>query len=254
MDNYAVTSIKGLSDRLRLPRVGKIRLGIRETSRAGKDFPKEVSYFVCPPEVQKVYGPRPVALDVMVPLNDIASVFPQHYGLYGSSKGLKCIGDGEKAFRSDDQNGKRLEIKCPCDQKNKGCKKMGHLFVILPKVTLGGVYQIDTSNINSIVNINSGLEWVRGLCDGRMAFIALKLTREPVESHRNGTKETHYPLKIIFEGNLDSLRAMKSRGLMLPGVSEEAGKPDPAGPEDDLPSPEEEHEMFRNAGMVSEER
>ena len=54
------TKIKGLSDKRRLPRLGKIRLGVKAISqKSGKEYPKETDYFVCPPEVQAVYGEKP---------------------------------------------------------------------------------------------------------------------------------------------------------------------------------------------------
>jgi hypothetical protein len=54
------TRIKDLSDKRRLPRLGKIRLGIKcKSVSTGNEYPKEVEYFVCPPEVQKVYGEKP---------------------------------------------------------------------------------------------------------------------------------------------------------------------------------------------------
>jgi len=98
-----VTTIKGLSDKRRLPRLGIIRLGIKKKSAKGVEYPAEVDYFVVPPEVQKLYGEKPKELDVMIPLNEIEAVFPCAYKHYGSSKGLKCSGDGEKAWRVNEQ-------------------------------------------------------------------------------------------------------------------------------------------------------
>src|SRR3990167_6183180 len=96
--------IKGLSEQRRLPRLGKIRLGIKKISqRTGKEFPTETSYFVVPPEVAKIYGETPTELDVMIPVEDASVRIPQAYEMYGSGKGLKCIGDGELAYRYDEK-------------------------------------------------------------------------------------------------------------------------------------------------------
>src|SRR5512136_631184 len=93
------TRIKDLSDRRRLPRLDKIRLGVKlKSKRTGKEYPCETPYFVCPSEVQKVYGEKPTELDIMLPINDPEAVFPQRYIWYGSAKGAKCMGDGEKAI------------------------------------------------------------------------------------------------------------------------------------------------------------
>src|SRR3990167_1112232 len=92
------TRIKGLSDIRRLPRLGKIRLGIKKLAKSGKEYPAEVSWFVVPPEVAKVYGEKPTELDVMFPTEDEHMVFPQAYRWYVSN-GLRCKGNGEIAMR-----------------------------------------------------------------------------------------------------------------------------------------------------------
>jgi hypothetical protein len=235
------THIKGLSDRRRLPRLGKIRLGIKTISQGGKDIPKEVDYFVCPEEVRKIYGLCPAELEVMFPLDDIEIIFPQRYEAYSSSRGLRCVGDGEVGSRVNekDQNS-RIETKCPCEFLGKGCNRRGHLFFIIPRVSFGGVYQLDVGSYRSIINLNSGLDYVRGLL-GRFAFVPLKLKREPEEVHHNGVKAIHYPVKVLFEGDIDRFRSLRSRGPFLPEHIEpgpEVRNPDPTG--DDLPSSGEE--------------
>jgi len=63
--------IKGLSEQRRLPRIGKIRLGVKKKSpRTGAEYPVATDYFVCPTEVQAVYGEKPKRLDVIIPLED----------------------------------------------------------------------------------------------------------------------------------------------------------------------------------------
>jgi hypothetical protein len=105
--------IKGLSEARRLPRLGKIHLGVKKTASSGKEYPSEVDYFVCPPEVQKVFGERPKSLRVMFPVENEEVFFSQWYKCYGASL-LKCKGDGAKASTWDEENGGLKEITCPC--------------------------------------------------------------------------------------------------------------------------------------------
>ncbi|WP_447973941.1 recombination directionality factor [Nitrospira sp. Kam-Ns4a] len=134
------TSIKGLSERRRLPRLGKIRLGVKVLAKHGQTYPAEVDYFVVPPEVAKVYGPKPKALDVMFPVQNRSIIFPQALKWYGSGRGLKCIGDGERAMRLNEQTGAMEPMDCPCPLLEQGqCSRRAHLMVILPKVNYGGV-------------------------------------------------------------------------------------------------------------------
>ena len=209
MSNFArpKSRIKGVSDVRRLPRLGKIRLGIKAVSgRTGKEYPKETEWFVVPPEVEKIYGPAPTELDVMFPLNEVEAIFPQRYIWYGQSKGAKCIGDGEKANRVTEQGIQEME--CPCEKLGKECQQRAHLMVLLPKVSLGGVYQIDLGSYHSIVDINSGLDYVQAMV-GRFAMVPLKLRRVPKETHGSGKKETHYPLMLILEGDIGFINTLR---------------------------------------------
>ena len=193
------TKIKELSDKRRLPRLGKIRLGVKGVSaKTGKEYPREVEHFVVPPEVAKVFGEKPTVLDVMIPLNDIESVFPQAYKHYGGSKGLKCIGNGETAMRLDEKTQTMRARECPCDLLTQGaCQRRASLMVMLPKVNMGGIYQIDLGSYHSIVDVNSGLDFVQALV-GRFAMVPLTLKRVPRETHHGGIKTIHYPLQITL--------------------------------------------------------
>src|SRR5262245_30112806 len=64
--------IRGLSDKRRLPRLGKIRLGVTVVRGDGKSYPKATDYFVVPEIVASVLGePRPKALPIMFPVDDV---------------------------------------------------------------------------------------------------------------------------------------------------------------------------------------
>ena len=190
------TSIKDISDRRRLPRLGKIRLGIKMVSqKTGKEFPRETEYFVCPPEVQKHFGEKPKELPIMFPIEDREIVFPQAYKFYGKSKGLKCIGNGEEALRTNEK-GEFEEIACPCDfLEKKKCQRRGHLMVVIPKVSLGGVYQIDVGSYHSIVDINSGIEYVKEQVK-RFSWVPLILKRLPKETFEGDARNIHHTLHV----------------------------------------------------------
>lgn len=214
--NQRITRIKGLSDRRRLPRLGSIRLGIKKKSaKTGNEYPVEVDYFVCPPEVQAVFGEKPKELEIMVPINEIDAVFPQAYKFYGSSKGLKCQGNGEIAYRVKEDTGEMIEVECPCELLDQGkCKQSGTLMVMVPKVSVGGIYQIRTSSFNSIVDINSGLDYVSALV-GRFAMIPLTLRRVKTETHHDDKKQYHYTLQIIFDVDISTLNQLKTDNVRV---------------------------------------
>jgi len=205
--------IKGLSDRRRLPRAGIIRLGIKEKhSTSGNEYPKETDYFVCPELIKDVYGEKPKELIIMFPVESEEVFFRQAYKRYGKGI-LLCKGDGEKAFCWNFEKGGIEEIKCPCEYLDSGaCKPVGALQFLLPEVKESvGVWQISTSSKNSIIDINSGVDFVRGIA-GRVAMIPLLLKREPQETQRiegkNIKRGTHYTMKLSLGMSLVDIQRL----------------------------------------------
>ena len=69
LEAIKIMPIKGLTtDRQEmLPRIGKIRLGIKKKHSNGREYPAATDYFVCPPEVQAIYGAEPKELTIVLP-------------------------------------------------------------------------------------------------------------------------------------------------------------------------------------------
>ena len=205
------TRISGLSAIRRLPRLGKIRLGIKKVSqKTGKEYPSETDYFVCPAEIKKFYGDEPKELNIAFPMNDPEVIFPQCYKWYGSSMGLKCRGDGETALRLNEETKNMEERECPCELLDSGkCQQRASLVFMMPGIKIGGVYQIDLSSYHSIVDINSGIDYARALLNDQIAFVPFKLRRVPKETHNEGKKQIHYTLQLeldITEEDLSKLQ------------------------------------------------
>jgi len=199
--------IKGISDVTRLPRLGKIHLGEKEISERTKSpYPKATDYFVCPPQVQKVFGEKPKELRIMFPTEDEDRWASQFLRCYSATRGLICRGDGEMADAlidlktgeivsadTDSRNIERREITCApkqCPKYQRGhCRETMFLQFLLPEVPGLGVWQIDTSSFYSIVNINNAIKLIKALC-GRISMIPLLLTLEPQEVYPGGKKKT----------------------------------------------------------------
>lgn len=281
------TQIAGLSEARRLPRIGKLRLGMKTLSRGGKEIPKELDYFLLPEpgpddpasaheayrRFQSVYGEKPRDLEVVIPSEDPAAFFPQRYKCYGSS-GLRCIGDGTAAERIGSAMGKAgdeaaefFEVSCPtpdeCEfAQEHGCRPVGSLYVILPRVSLGGCFQIDVSGINSMLNINSAVEHVRTLC-GRVSGLifrkagamraALCLKRVPIKTQGGGHVATHYPITLELQLSLSELEEFLGRGApALPTAPSAPALPEPD--EEELPFVPDESEAGEEEGALGGNR
>lgn len=228
------TVVPGFSDRRRIPLLGKIRLGIKAVSKnSGKEYPKEVDYFVVPDEVKAVYGDNPKKLDVMFPTTDRSMIFPCSMRRYGSTAGLKCIGNGQQGY---DVVTKK-DVECPCkyytgidsgQECKVECNRVGFLFVILYKVNLGGVYQIRTSSANTVTDVMSGFDYIEGLLRRPFNMIPLILERQQIETHFDQKKQIHFPLKLYPQFNIEQAnlliqdtRRIYTDQFMLPAPKDE---------------------------------
>jgi len=198
--------IKGLSEIRRLPRIGKIRLGVKNKNQQGVQYPSAVDYFVfeekgTPKEVlQKVkelYGERPQRLIIKFFSNDLEQIFPQFLKYYSKNQ-LICKGDGEIARRQE--NGEIVEIKCPYKDcpyyQQKLCRPIAHLKFYLEGIP-GGFFQIDTSSTNSIINLNTKIEQLK-IIHGNITNIPLELTLVPIQVQVKGDKDAKSFNKTVY--------------------------------------------------------
>ncbi len=245
--------IKGLSETRRLPRLGKIHLGIKKTKVVNGrevEYPSAVDYFVFPEdnplydELIKVFEKKPKELRILIPLDDEERWASQYYRCYSRTRGLICKGDGETAIRMVDMRTGALanrdstevvmkEVPCQgrdCPDYEEQCREIMNLQFLLPEVPGLGVWQIDTSSINSIRNINSAAELVKRIY-GRVSMIPLLLTIEPQEVQDSEGKK-----RIVKILNLRTNRTLLE-------MMETITKPTPemiAMGETELPVPDDE--------------
>jgi hypothetical protein len=197
--------IKTLAPR-RLPRLGIIRLGTKQTNAQGKTFPVETSYFVLSSELQKHYGERPTKLDVLFPSDDINAVLDASYIRYdGKLLALKC--DGER-FVSIPKTGGEITGHCkkppvgPDGQRRQcecGAKAVGRLNVVLVEAPIG-VHQVVLGGESRLEDLYSELEIYKRTF-GRLTGILFTIERVPTEvqvKKEDGSRlaRTGYPVHI----------------------------------------------------------
>ena len=227
------TKIKGVSEVRRLPRKGKIGLGIKKPA---PDFGiKDVEYFILPDELKPFLGEKPTELNIIFPLSglnekgepDLGGIYPQALKLYGSTKGLKCIGDGERAMRAN-KDGVFEEVdECPCPLfgAKSGCKKVGTLsfFINHSEIPMGGVYAIDSGSWNSLVDVQSGialaLEMLRNPYTGEynsIAMLPFKLRRVFKMIKHGNRQDKHWPLTCELDLPLSTINQIRQSVPALP--------------------------------------
>ena len=253
--------IEGVSNIVRMPRLGKIHLGIKVEKPGKHPYPQATDYFVVPDEVADIFGEKPKELEIMFPLEDPDQFAQQWYRCYSMTQGLVCIGDGISSRRridlatgaiaGRDTRDCDLREDLPCNPQecpeylSKRCKRVMNLQILLPKVPGLGVWQIDTSSFYSIVNINSMIKLLKNLA-GRCSFIPLTLVLGPIEVTPPGqTKKTVHIMHVKQDMKLEDI----ARLGQVPAPQALMPAPDVSQPPEDL-FPEE---ILAEAEDVSEE-
>jgi len=160
-----------LNDRYRLQRLGRIRLGHKETKKR-KDgtevqYPVADPFFVIPEDLQELYDPQPTELNIQLIFDSLELAFPHYLRRY-TKAGLRCLGDGEQImYRVNDdgvvdvrdgtaqtEDGKAIvdehgviqHAECPglhCPYYESGeCKPTGYLKFIVAERPRMGYYDI----------------------------------------------------------------------------------------------------------------
>jgi hypothetical protein len=238
--------IKGLSEIVRLPRLGKIHLGVKKKNNEGVAYPMPTDYFVCPEEVKKVFGEKPKELRVMFPTEYATQWAAQYLRRYSRNGRLLCRGDGETSVaRTDILTGEITpnecvktelrEITCnpeKCFSYQRGdCRRVLNLQFLLPDCPGFGVYQLDTSSFYSIVNVNSSLELIKHTC-GRLSMLPLSLKLIEREYKPEAENQT---FKILSLTTHYSLFEIQKFAQVPPGQILLLPAPDGEAPDDLFP-------------------
>jgi len=231
--------IKEVSDIRRMPRLGKIRLGIKVEPEGKNPYPRATDYFVVPDEIKDYVGTMPKKLNIMFPTEKAGEFAQQWLRCYSFTQGLVCKGDGSTAIRKIDvdtgdiarhttQEWVFKEWGCDldtCEQySEKQCRRVMNLLFLIPDVPGLGVWQLDTTSFYSIVNINSCIDLIKRLC-GRISFIPLTLSLEPQIVEPPGIKKkTVHILQIRSDvklAEIQKLGRVPPERILLPFLEEE---------------------------------
>lgn len=245
-------AIPELEEIVRIPRAGKIHLGLKVPTKDGKSTrPSAVDYLVWPEEPKELkeklielFGEKAREIPVMLLQNDKEEAAPTFYKRYGASSSRPlCKGNGISAIRAvtvtDKETGKAAptgeleEVECPgrdCEHyQSKQCRHVMCLQVVIPQLASEGVFQIDTSSFHSIINFNSSWRYISSLTHGQVAGIPLLLRIVPKEVSPDGRKKVVHvlELKLAHKMSLEEIRqlaASQAQPLALPAPDENDAK------------------------------
>jgi hypothetical protein len=184
--------------RYRLPRLGKVHLGVKVQAQSGKEFPRATDFFVLPEELlqneefmtalaERNPDPaKPRILPVQLPCNAVSGNIGTSCDLYGSSRGLVCRSyDGVTARKVNEQTGEITEVECKQKAGTNGCCPgcawVHRVRVMLPDAPGIGYWQIDSRSPNNRTNLIVEMMTIKGSLGGRLGGVDLLLTLEQAE-------------------------------------------------------------------------
>ncbi|MDX2007801.1 MAG: hypothetical protein SFU83_21385 [Meiothermus sp.] len=185
--------IQGLQIRTRYVRIGKFKIGQKETvTRGGRTFerPMALDYFrVVDGEqpVHELYGERPQQVLVYLPDNLSTAVWDNFYKRYARS-GLMCRGDGlvgqevqaDGTLKPRDCAERGCPFSRPTEQNGKpqppACRPIGTLSFKVVGVPSVGVYQIDIKGMGAVQRADSYLRQLQQTARGDLSGVPFLLT------------------------------------------------------------------------------
>jgi hypothetical protein len=233
--------IPGVTDRSRLPRLGKVRLGEKAQTDSGTEYPKALDHFNFKdaPELAELFPGEVSEFGPIVLPHDDEETFMVSGRFAYSRSGLFCkCTDGKMARRvkreKDAQgaiflqkagevvkDGDFFTLPCPAEMcpywKKKSCKNLARFLFMVPDVPKLGVFEIATTSINTIINVLSMARVVKGLTNGKVTGIPFFLVLKPQEVEPEGKKKTVYVVDMEYRGNIYSL-ANDGRKLADEGI------------------------------------
>jgi len=173
---------------LRLPRIGVIK------------HPKEGDWFLVPPEIEAITGPKPKRLEVILASDVDSENYDESYRRY-TGKVARCVGrDGVGRELVNINDKKRVEKKCPCScYDGKECQIVGALNVIIPNVSLTGVYTIYSHGKNTRAVMQRAMPIIRQRY-GRVEGVPLVLSRVPIMTGGSGQRRRLWIINVAPAG------------------------------------------------------
>lgn len=219
--------IKGIDSRIRLPRIGRFKLGIKHVDAQGRPAgATQTPYFVVPDEVKPIVGDKPTEVRVRFPSTSERLLFPHDMNKWGLGNMLTARCDGE-TFREFPREGPPTaspcrwldrEKACPCDARAEG--RLSFL-VVDDKDHAYGPYQVTIKGTQRVADTIGFLTFYIGILGPKFIVTPFLLRRVPTpmtytDKHGKRHSGTSYPVAIICDGTLEL------PGALPPGIEPRA--------------------------------
>lgn len=209
----------------KLPQIGIVRLGIRDNTGRGV----EVDHFIfdvnspgLKGRIASVYGDRPASIDITFYSDDISRGYRSEYQMWGTSgKGTPYLMCSSADGVTAKEFGKSVSRPCPCDHRDKGCRRKTILRFLMPRIAMGGTFLLITKSEHSTAIIQTTLELARR--SGSLIMRPFRLLRTEGYARVKGVRVKKYYIALVLDEALEekpaSLQPAVPRGRQIEGFS-----------------------------------
>ena len=212
-----------------LPIIGKIKVGKKAQTAAGKEYPTSLDYFRVDDQTSKyaelfhkAYGPQPKKIRIIFISNETSQACNEQWEAWGSDGKFHGSGDGE-TFRIWDANatngkgekGAYVEGLPKTDERVKALKDKWAVYLtmnfIIPDIgKVMGQWQFKTkgekSTIPAIIN---AFDWVRNQANGNIAGVPFDLSVEKKKGYTPGAVRNYPVVTLVPNLSMESLTMMR---------------------------------------------
>ncbi len=225
---------------IKLPIIGKIKIGMKVKSKEGKDIPKSLDYFIADGKYKsyfdKSYPEKPNKIQIIFVSDDLKEICNERYELRTKAGDLFGDGDG-KEFRIWDVGKKQyneyslsehpdlLVRSAKAAESIKGWEVILTLRFIIPAIKgVLGQWQLSTKGGKSSINaIRDTFDFVH-LKAGSITRIAFDLTVQKFKSQKPNDPSTYPVINLIpnvSDENLALVQGFIESNKSLPMITDE---------------------------------
>lgn len=211
---------------LKMPRIGKIKVGEKRVNQSGKEYPVSTDYFICDSKYKKffndAYGDKPKKIQIVFLSDNFADSCDERWECRDAQGRLTGKGDGENwlVWNGEDYVPVSRELSPDILKKAGKWETILTVRFVIPAIRgVFGVFEFSTKGVkSSIPQIRDTFDSVQQMA-GTIINVPFDLIVEKVISQKPGSKNKFPVVSLVANLGSENLELLK--GYYLSGGKEQ---------------------------------